>query len=347
MGKRPNASIAAKSATKKVKTDPAFDCIIDVIGSAEELPEHCRNMLVEMLPFSLSFPMDKRHDLQTAAVNMVEETLLSKKSSLQGRFTNETEKFDKLKASEEELLKATKECETALAAQKDVVDASKRSMAEVTSIADVSSDTLAEKRVAQKAAKDKMTKDKEEQTAIESVFETHFKIPFEQGPHYQELAPFLNRLDLEASLVTALPSSCTKAKDQRGGFDELVLKELDKAFNIKIAALASTIETDTPTLVEHGTTVEVAEKELEANKEKREQAAFELAAALTEQQNREEALNKAKVAVDEFQPQLQALGQQTEIAKDALVAFETGPLATFATYKSKTTGVEEAAALGA
>jgi hypothetical protein len=347
MGKRANTPAAAKSVNKKVKMDPAFDSIIDVIGSAEELPDHCRKMLVDTLPFSLSFPMDKRHDLQTLAVKMVEETLMAKKSTLQARLTTETENLDKLKASEEELLKTSKECEIALTAQKDVVDVSKRSMAEVSSIAKASSDALAEKRASRKAANENMTRTKEEKAAIEAAFETHFKAPFEQGPHYQELEPFLKQLDLEASLVTALPSSCAKPKDQRGGFDELVLQELDKAFNVKIASLASTIETDTPTLLEHDTAVEAAEKELEANKEKQQQSAAELDAALEEQRKCQDALQKAKVAVDEFQPKLQALGQQVEIAKDVLGTFETGPLATFATYNTKTTTVEEAATLGA
>jgi hypothetical protein len=347
MGKRPNVPAAAKSANKKVKMDPAFDCIIDVIGSAEELNEHCRSMLVDMLPFSLSYPLDKRHDLQTAAVKMVGETLTAKKSSLQARLTIETEKFQKLKASEEKLSTASKECETALAAQKEVVNASKRSMAEITSITNASSDTLAEKRAAQKAANEKMAKDKEEKVSIESAFEAHFKVPFEQGPHYKELEPFLKQLDLEASLVTALPSSSAKTKDERGSFDELVLQELDKAFNIKIAAMAAAIEKDTPALLEHSTSVEAAEKELDTHKDKQKQSASELDAALKEQQNREEALNKAKVAVEEFQPQLQALAEQVELAKTALSAFETGPLATFENYQSKTTHSSEAATLGA
>jgi chromosome segregation ATPase len=347
MGKRSNAPTATKSASKKVKVDPAFDCIVDVINSAEDLSGHCRSMLIEMLPFSLSYPLDKRHDLQEKAVTMVEETLHAKKSSLQTRLTIETEAFDKLKASEEELLTAVKECETALAAQKDVVDGSKSSMAEITSIANASSEALAEKRAAQKAASEKMSRSREEKVSFESAFEEHFKVPFEQGPHYKDLEPFLRQLDLEASLVTALPSSCLKSKDQRGSFDDLVLQELDKAFNIKISALSSAIETDTPALAEHDSTVDAAEKQLEVNKEKQKQAASELDAALKEQQNREEALNKAKVAVDEFQPQLQTLGQQVETAKDSLAAFEKGPLATFQTYKSKSTVVEEAATLGA
>lgn len=347
MGKRGNTQGAAKSANKKVKTDPAFDSIVDVIVSSEEIPEHCRNMLVEMLPFSLSVPMDKRHDLQTAAVNMVEETLTTRKSSLQDKLSSETASFERLKASEEELLQTTKDCEAALAAQKDVVDVSKRAMAEVTSLTNASSGSLAEKRAAQKAANEKITKTKEEKVSIESAFETHFKAPFEQGPHYNELEPFLKHLDLEASLVTALPSSCTKTKEQRGSFDDLVLQELDKAFSTKIAALVASIEVDTPTLAEHDAAVESAEKELEANKEKQKQSASELDAALKGQQEREEALKKARVAVDEFKPQLQALGEKLDIAKDAATVFEAGPLATFATYKSKTTVVEEAATLGA
>merc|ERR1719183_281486 len=105
---------------------------------------------------------------------------MTKKSSLEARLTTDTENFDKLKASEEELLKTTKECDAALAAQKEVVDASKRSLAEVSSISNASSAALDEKRTTQKAAGEKMARTKAEKASIESAFETHFKAPFEE-----------------------------------------------------------------------------------------------------------------------------------------------------------------------
>merc|ERR1711904_531563 len=69
-----------------------------------------------------------------------------------------------------------------------------------------------------------------------------------QGPHYNFLKPFMENLGLEESLINALPSSCVKTKEQRGGFDDLVLSEFQKALVAKQNALQKSV-TDEAALV--------------------------------------------------------------------------------------------------
>merc|ERR1719181_1803509 len=82
-----------------------------------------------------------------------------------------------------------------------------------------------------------------EKAAIDAAYQEHFKTPMDanEGPHHEFLKPFIATLGLEDSLTSALPSSCEKKKEQRGGFDDLVLAELGKALEGKISSLAASI----------------------------------------------------------------------------------------------------------
>merc|ERR1719440_951552 len=75
-----------------------------------------------------------------------------------------------------------------------------------------------------------------ERVAIDAAYQEHFKTPTDndQGPNHILLKPFIETLGLEESLMSALPSSCVKTKEQRGGFDDLVLTELGRALVVKI-----------------------------------------------------------------------------------------------------------------
>jgi len=105
MGKRANNSaVAAKAPVKKAKVvDPAFTSIGDAIMEAEQLPDRVRAMLVEMLPFSLKFASDERHELQSMAVDMADQTLQAKKAALDAAATAGAVALSTLKASEAQL----------------------------------------------------------------------------------------------------------------------------------------------------------------------------------------------------------------------------------------------------
>merc|ERR1719183_1083654 len=149
-----------------------------------------------------------------------------------------------------------------------------------------------------------MQKDK---TAIDSAFAEHFP-PIQEGEgkaHLKKLEPFLKKIEIESTLLTALPSSVAKAKDKRGTFDHLVLVELDKAFKAKIAALGEAITGEGPASVERDAAVDAAQKDHDAKKADLTQAVAESEAAEKEQSDRDAALCAAKQAVEEFQPKVE------------------------------------------
>merc|ERR1711904_641486 len=76
---------------------------------------------------------------------------------------------------------------------------------------------------------------------MEAAYLEHFKKPMEANECliFSHLQPFVALLGLEESLTSALPSSCTKPKEQRGGFDDLVLTQLGSPSERKQSLLLS------------------------------------------------------------------------------------------------------------
>jgi len=348
MGKRANTKVVAKSPQKKAKVDEAFVSVEQAVTEADQIPERVRVMLVNMLPFALKLASDERHELQSMAVDMVEQSLSGKKSALEATANTEESALVSLKASEETLVTGVATAESALAAQKDVAQAKKAALEQATNAERESEVNLLLKRSDHKEGQDKLAEMTKEKTAIESAFAEHFK-PIEEGEskaHLKKLEPFLKRLEIESTLLTALPSTCGKTKDKRGSFDNLVLVELDKAFNVKIAALGDAIAGDGPQAAERAAAMQAAEDDFAAKKAAREQAAAEYKAAEKEQCDRESALSTAKQDVEDFQPKVDAATEHLSAAQITLANFEAGPFANFLTYKTRVAAVpvEEAPA---
>merc|ERR1711972_730400 len=141
--------------------------------------------------------------------------------------------------------------------------------------------TLAAAKDVQTRGDEPISKLREEKAALDIAFQDHLKAPMEanEGPHYNFLQAHIQKLDLEESLAMALPSSCSKAKEQRGAFDDLVISELEKSMIAKIDSLAKTIEEEKPAEAERKSAVVAAETSLAASVETEKTAATELEAA--------------------------------------------------------------------
>jgi chromosome segregation ATPase len=288
-------------------------------------------MLVDMLPFSLSVPSEERHEVQKAAADMVEQTLNAKKSVMQSAVAAEDVKLAELMASQTEFTSTVSEAETAVASQKEVVHTAKSALAEATTTANASRTTLTDLRTEQKEADAKLQDAREEKAALESALENHFKPMMEDaaGQHFKELEPFLKKLEMEESLLIALPSTCAKSKEHRGTFDNVVMETLEKAICSKISTLGDTVTAETPASVQRQLAVEAAEKDFDAKKEIQKQAVAEFEVAQKEHTAREATLSKAKQTLLELKPQVDLVTGSIEKAKLMLEAFETGPLAGF------------------
>jgi len=345
MGKRANTKAATQGA-KKAKTetvDPLFTSVSDAIMDSEQLPERVRAMLVEMMPFSLKYGSDERHELQSMAVDFMEQALTDKKAALGAAATKTDEDLKALKNSEAELEAAVTNGEKALVAQQEVVAAKKAALEQATEADKGSAATFKEKVKAVEDGAKKAAEMKDEKEAISAAFAEHFP-PCQEGEakaHYKKLEPFLKKIKIESTLLTALPSCCAKSKEKRGTFDHLVLTELDKAFQAQIAALADTVAAEGPASAQREADARTAEADHNEKKTAKETATADSQAADTQLTACENNLAAAKQAVEDFQPKLAEMTESLSKAQQASADFEAGPFTNFQTFKARIAAVPE------
>jgi len=279
----------------------------------------------------------------------VEETLHAIKSEMATDASAKETKLDTLKATMAELLGKVKEAEDGLSARKEALEVATVTLAEATATANASGETLAECQSAHATCATNLASLQEDRTELEKAFQAHFQVPMEagEGPHFKELEPFLQNMELEASLQNTLPGTCAKTKENRGSFDDVILEQLEKAIVARISTLGESVARETSTVAEHATAVSNAESEYNLKKEAETRSTSELEAAQKEQSDAEAALVKANAAVDEFRGELEEATEVCESSKAKLVGFEGGPLANFMTYKTRTVAPEAALAAGA
>merc|ERR1719162_190148 len=213
---------------------------------------------------------------------MIEETLNTHQSKLVEAVAVAKKALAELDGSKASLLQHLDSAKATLETKRNIFLATHSSREEAKAAVKSAEDALKEANVAQKKGDATHTKLEKEKAAIEVAHQEHFKTPMDAdgGPHHKELQPFIKCLGLEDSLTSALPSSCLKPKDQRGGFDELVLGELGKALVAKIADLEKSVADEVTGVIERKAAITSCEAVLDAKKaaEKTVEAALDAAA---------------------------------------------------------------------
>jgi len=302
-------------------------------------------MLIETLPFSLGVPADERLTIQTAMVGMAEEVLNIRKSALEAAVAAEDALLTSLQDSEAGLAKAVSEAQAAFDVQIEKVQLAKSILADATSAADASLQVVNDRQEDRTKGDAKMKSAMDGKLALESAFQTHFRQPMDEGvrgPSFKELEPFLHDIELEPSLATALPSSCAKAKSERGNFDDLVLQELEKSIAARLAAFGDLIMTETPASVERAVAAQVAKQSHEEKVATQKAASVEFEAMQKKGDDCKAELMKAKEACENLKPQLDALKGKLDSSKTALSDYEAGTYGSFMAYTTKVSlSVEE------
>merc|ERR1719333_697191 len=285
----------------------------------------------------LSTLKSERHSVQLLGVTMIEEKLQDHKKKLIEAVAAAQTQLTELEASKGTLLQTLEEAKAAFEEKKTAFLAVHTAREEAKESVKVAEKALAEAKETQKKGDANYTQLEKSRAAIEAAYKDHFKAPMEanEGPHHNNLKPFIQTLGLEDSLTSALPSSCTKPKDQRGSFDEVVITELGKAMEGKIASLTKSAEA-------------VLESKIEIEKK----AAEELEAASTAQHEAEAAVSKASEEWTTFEPRVQEATDKHAMQDTIRMDFEEGALKDFMNLRDKDIEVpapveEEAATAGA
>jgi hypothetical protein len=332
-----SAEIVPEEAVTVKEVDSRLAVISAGVRSASHLSKQCSDMLADMLPFSLALAAEERADCQQRIVDMAEEVLHTVKSELEMLVAASDSKLDELMATIAELRVAAKEADSQFATW----SASWRaSLDEATAAANASGQILAEKRSVQAMGTAKLNALQEEIVTFQKSFEKHFQKPLKAGgaPHFKELEPFLQKMDIEESLHRALPRICAKSSENRTESDDATLEQLAMSFAVKISTLTESVATETEAVADLESEVQEAEKNYRSKKEMQDRSTVEFEAALKQQGGGQEALikgYKANQSVNELEIQVQAATRLRDTTREKLIGFESGPFASFMEYKTK------------
>jgi len=309
--------------------------ILSTLRSAEDLNEHCREMLVLMATPSLSKAKSDRHELQHLGVTMIEEALQARKRTLIEAVDIAQKELSELEGSKASLSQHVDAAKATLAQRESAKEAAFTAHEDAKAATESAEKALAEAVNAHSEVETSHAALEKESSDMESAYQEHFQIPVgaNEGPHHIFLKPFLEKLSLEESLHQALPSSCVKTKEQRGSFDELVISELGKAFVAKIDALKKSIVDEAAVISERKATLAAAEQAVEAQMLSEKAAAADLEAAKVVLQEAEVELSAASEKWIAFEPTVQESMEKYNLHDKARQEFEDGPLKSFETLR--------------
>jgi len=343
--KRAELAQSLQGSPKKQRSDPKLAGIIATLQNAGDLNEHCREMLIAMTS-GLAKPKAERHPAQTLGVAMIEETLQDAQAKFAEAVAAAQDELSNLETSNSTVLVHMGEAEALLKDKQSVRSAGHSSLDAAKQAVVTAENALASLKELQRQGDESVAFLEKEKATLEAAFQEHLKTPMEtdQILAHHFLQPFVNKLDLEESLKMALPSSCVKTKEQRGSFDDLVISELVKAWNKKIAFLAKSIEDEAPVGSEHKAAVLASEASSEDTKRVEQTASTELEAARVAEVEAEGEVSKAKEESAVLGPKLKQVADKHSSLKVILDDYVAGTLATFEALRDKEEAAEEVAA---
>lgn len=317
----------AEPTEKKPRRDPAIVAVADALAQAEGLSEKCREMLTAGLQSSLSTPSDERHSLQQLFVRMIGEALEAVEAKLQERLEAASAHSETCARSKAELEKRLAGSEAAMVTAVEAAEAKKAVLTEVAGKMVAAKTALSEKQDAQRSGDLALECTEQQKASIDECIETKVKAIMdgcwdaEQGNPCKSLQPILDNLDLDESLMTALPAVCMKGPTSRGAFDNMVLLQLDESLKEKAGELGRTLQEGAPARAERKAAVEAAQAELTAVVDLQARATDEMSAAMTGQKAADVALSSAKDALAGYEPEFRAAAEARDKMKEALEMF--------------------------
>lgn len=327
------ASVQVGDASKRAKTNPTINCVMEAIDSAEGLNDSCKAMLKVACPLAFNVPSDERNEIQLDVVAMIGEVMKSTETRLQASIemelanvTGANEKHDKLiqasKLCDEELRVATLKTETL---QQELEAASQETKSAETSLAE---------SIGLQVTGDKQHElAKSERVRLQSMILKFIKR--ENADCDVDLDSFAKSLDLDESLTIALPKACAKELDARTAFDGMVVDEFQKILDSRIADLNKQIDEEAPNVESRAAVVEAAKQVVTTKKEFQQTKSAEHSAAV-------EAQEKCKAAAESSQEELlhgeisnEKAIKACEIEKAKLEKFKEWPLLCFETLRDR------------
>jgi len=313
-----NAEVPAPSKKAKVAVeDPVLTKISTIVAAIQDAnfavpgTDTNRDMLVAIAPSVLATPIDARHEQQQSMGDIFKNLFLNEESRLTERITEAQAKVTEATDALATCKATAAASETALKEKTNELKAKQVEVAEDVQASKDAESTFKE-LMSEIADLDQIKEiDVEAHEAATNMKSEHFIVMREgswegdsSGPsvkdHVKALQSFFRKLHVDASLVAALPRALGCKSTERSEFDSLVVSELEKKLDCRLAELAEKIKGSDAAIAAKQVEKDGAELDLAASKCKQRLSAEALLALKAEQkQLATEQSEKQQVVVEQ------------------------------------------------
>lgn len=316
--------------------------VMDAVSSMEGLDDNCRRMLLAACPLGLGVAADERHELQQLAVSLLAEALSTSEAALLARLRVEETKVLELDAKRGELGKKVQDAEAYLEVKRSKAELKERELATAASALADSNRNVSLRQKLQADGDEPVKKLRAEAERLQQAVGLHLstvldaELSQDLKEHAVALASLTEELRLDDTLRTALPKSCSKAKAERGFFDNMVLEELQKVIVARISEINVKIGEETPGVTDRALHLEEAEKDAQRCLEHQRHCTELLAAAQDEQSLAIKEKDTAEKALKSFDEDAATAIGARDTARSELESFRSWPAECFAMLKDRT-----------
>jgi Flp pilus assembly protein TadG len=282
---------------------------------AEDLSDDCRVMLKNSVLTSLCVPKDERHEIQSRLVEMIGKVIGEVMGKLKETVERANADLAEVEKAHKGLADAAESASLALATGLEQAASKQATFAEAEVAVGGAEKFLLEKQDEQRLGDEDVINKTKEREMVGSALSTDFAAIVSgesKSDSVDSLVALATKLQLEDSLLEAMPNVLLKRPDARHSFDQMVLDQLNGCLRKRIADLEADLASQASGTEERKAVVTSAEVVLQAAKAAREVAAEELRKA---EATRDE-LQLAKKAAD------QELKKHVPMQKQATKAVE-------------------------
>jgi len=344
--KRP-AATAAAGRGKSAKQDPAaveLNAIRAELSEAEAYPQRVREMLAAGLDASLCARRDVRHSFQEQVVGMVGEVLASLREARQ----RSRDAFaERITASDAERARREGRVEAARAgveATTGAVEAAKAALSEASGGVAEAKAAAAAAKAAQRLGDASLLAAFSKKSQLEALRDGDYAaLKRGDAPNPAKVAKAMAKVcwhfGMEAQLLDSAQLALSKPASERGGFDSMVLEQLEGELGARLAAFDAELESGEGGRAERASAVEAEERELAAATERLLAGKAGLQAAQASRGEAEDELKAAEAAMRDLAPELRQLEADLAQADHRLQATDA-VLGSFARLRDRTSADE-------
>jgi len=346
--KRPPTESAAPA--KKRSKDEQKKCHEVALGlqKVEGLPRDVAKMLADMLDVALPTFSDERHDLQERVVALGEDVLRGHEKVMETKIASTEEAIAISAQAAVPQQKAVDSAEVAVKEKTQAELTCKQALAEIAQVFQSAKKALDETEAARSALGEELVAAATKKELLKSM-QTEMVAPLTEGGLEEErktslidsLVKELVKLGIEGAMVTALPACFSKAPEERGSFDTMVVSQLKEELAKRVAAVVAELEQAEPTTVARTVAVDQATSALAAARARQVTKAQEFRDSQGAREGMQEDLDTKCQSLHELEREQKKHRKDLERVKTKLETFREGTLATYASLRTRTSPVPE------